>query len=269
MLATLLLALAAAPVLRGPATLATDAPRVAPDGRVATPAGVRFRLPRGFSYGIRTVEGASAYLAEAPDHARAVIVAAGPSDAALECPGDDFRPHRTRRGLRGCLAVGGPADNAAVLAVKRGAMLVVVTALATAGPARALATSVGDSIEIDEGAAEPGPGSARGARADPRLVGCFDQGWATSAPFDSVHGDGGTKRCFEADLTFTEERTVNVVIPGVGGRSRSSSRSGTWRFSGGVLELSYEDGQQVTRTIEFLGEPVERVLADGVEWERL
>lgn len=256
-----------------------------PDRWITAEEGFRFRLPPGMSHALSAEEGVRAHVGQGPGGDTAVVLLAVLSDSALPCEGGPVegvavRGFVTSGGLRACALVP-PADGRgpalASVFVKSGEILFVVKAVAPGDSARKLAEAVADSVRID-------PRRLRTAglprldvpRAEPRLVGCFEQ---SNGMGNVYFGSGFTRlttlRCFEEDLTFTERTFLASSLafrdqygdPDGGSMAQGSSaeKSGTWRFADGLLSLTYDDGAEAEWTIQ-IGE--ESLLANGKLWSR-
>ncbi len=267
-------------------TLAAPQPEPASQGRwITAEEGFRFRLPPGMSHALSNEEGVRAHVGQGPGGDAAVVVLAVLSDSALPCEGGSVegvavRGFVTSGGLRACALIP-PADGegpalASVL-VKSGEALFVVKAIAPGDSARRLAEAVADSVRIDPRRL-PTAGLPRldVPKAEPRLVGCFEQ----STGIGNMSGGTGftrvtTLRCFEENLSFTEQTFLMSSLafedrygdPDGGSTAQGSSarKSGTWRHADGVLSLTYDDGSEADWTVQ-IGE--ESVLANGKLWSR-
>lgn len=262
-------ALVAAAALGAPAR----PPAVAKDGRVQTPEGIRFQLPRGFAYEVQEQEGSPVYLAH-DSTGEAGVTAMVISGEPLDCAAADarqmgFEPFRTAKGLEGCVKVvaageaGGEADAGgaapegalAILLVGAGKVVVSVNAV-TRDRAQAprLARGVADTLTIPRPLAGATPEAARRggspveAAVEPLLVGCFEYS-ASHVGLSSSAGAIRT-RCLRADGTFEERVVVHASADSdeVSGSAHDEGRSrGRWSYRNKVLELLYEDG---TRSVE-------------------
>lgn len=256
-----------------------------PGGWIAAEEGFRLRLPPGMSHSVSNEDGLRAHVGESAGGDSAVVILAVLSDSGLPCEGGSvegvaMRGFVTSGGLRACALVppvDGPGPAHASVLVKSGEVLFVVKAVAPGESARRLAETVADSVRID-------PRRLRTAslprldvpKAEPRLVGCFEQ----SSGIGNVYfGSGFTRvttlRCFEEDLTFTQQTFLASSLafrdqygdPDGGSMAQGSSaeKSGTWRYADGVLSLTFDDGTEADWTVE-IGE--ESVLANGKLWSR-
>jgi len=254
--------------------------RIPADGRVVTPEGIRFHLPPRLAYSVHEADGVRAYVATSPDETTLVAVSAVLSDTELPCEaeqeGVELEAFRTTRGLRACRVAA--ADDSglafAIVLVKGGEVLVTVNAIGPASAAKALAASVAESVQVGASRAAALP-RMRVPRAEPRMIGCFEQ--STSLPMPSVGSFGrtGTERCFEEDFTFTQKtfllsqaqhRDPQGDVEATSGAAGRAERRGIWHYEDGILRLRYEDGSEAEWEIQ-LGEG--SLLADGKLWERL
>jgi hypothetical protein len=215
------------------------------------------------------------YAAKSRDDTTVVAVSAFASDAALPCEaeeeGVEVTAFETSRGLQAC-SVSARTDESAfgfgIVFVRRGETIVTVNVIAPAPSVADLAKSVADSVELRQTAAAT-PVRFNVPEPEPKLIGCFERD-------ASVRGAViYWQRCFAEDFTFTQEYGfgMSTIYTDLAGRYLDSDTTtdrraarGTWLYSEGTLQLLFDDGSELERSVRFAGE---HLYLDDTLWQRL
>jgi hypothetical protein len=239
---------------------------VSADGRVLGPEGIRFHLPPGLLYSTRVEKDRRAWTARDADDTTAVVVDAFLSDTQLPCrdevEGVELEAFTTAGGLRACIGSaqrGDPPRVFAVALVKRGKVLLAVSALARDRVARDLARFVADSVDVPVAPEKDALAHVERPGVEPRLIGCFrHEHLVRGAPGVTM----SFERCFEDDFTFTQVSGAK----GLGHASTPIQKAGTWGYARGNLHLEFDDESAENDETGFEGDDL---VLDGALWRRL